>query len=230
MPLPEKFKCGITNWNYIYDLCRDLAYNVVESGYVPDAIVALARGGWFAGRIMCDFLCISDLISLKVEHYVGTACVGDECRIKYPILDEMIRSKRVLIVDDIADTGKSLQYSIKYVSEFEPIEVKTGALQLLFTSEFTPDYYAEYLEDWIWIVYPWNFIEDMTDLIVKMMSKDRRPGWDLKTIKMGLKHRYSIEPMHFDIAQPGRLAEVLREMERREIVQFDGIRWKLNER
>jgi hypothetical protein len=167
------------------------------------------------------------LISLKVEHYVGTACVGDECGIKYPIIDEMVRSKRVLIVDDISDTGKSLQYSTNYVKEFEPTEVKTGALQLLFTSEFTPDYYAEYLEDWVWVVYPWNFIEDMTDLITKMMRKERRPSWDLKTIKMGLKQWYSIEPMYLDIAQPGRLTEVLRAMERREIVHFDGIRWKL---
>jgi hypothetical protein len=63
-----------------------------------------------------------------------------------------------------------------------------------------------------------------------MMSKERRPSWDLKTIKIGLRHWYSIEPMYLDIAQPGRLAEVLREMERREIVHFDGIRWKLNER
>jgi len=227
MPLPEKFKCAITNWNYIYDLCRDLAYSVESSFYAPDVIVALARGGWFAGRMMCDFLGINDLIRLKVEHYVGTACVGDECRIKYPIVEEMVHGKRALIIDDISDTGKSLQYSVNYVKEFGPTEVKTGALQLLFTSEFTPDYYAEYLEDWIWVVYPWNFIEDMTDLITKMMTKERRRSWDLKTIKMGLKHWYSIEPMHFDIAQPGRLTEILREMERREIVRFEGNGWKL---
>jgi hypoxanthine phosphoribosyltransferase len=227
MPLPEKFKCAITNWSYIYDLCRDLAYSVEASFYAPDVIVALARGGWFAGRMMCDFLGINDLISLKVEHYVGTACVGDECRIKYPIVEEMVHGKRALIVDDISDTGKSLQYSVNYVKEFGPTEAKTGALQLLFTSEFTPDYYAEYLEDWVWVVYPWNFIEDMTDLITKMMTKERRRSWDLKTIKMGLKHWYSIEPMYFDIAQPGRLTEILREMERREIVHFEGSGWTL---
>jgi hypoxanthine phosphoribosyltransferase len=227
MPLPEKFKCAITNWNYIYDLCRDLAYSVEASFYAPDVIVALARGGWFAGRMMCDFLGVNDLISLKVEHYVGTACVGDECRIKYPIVEEMVYGKRALIVDDISDTGKSLQYSLNYVREFGPIEIKTGALQLLFTSEFIPDYYAEYLEDWIWVVYPWNFIEDMTDLITKMMAKERRRSWDPKAIKMGLKHWYSIEPMYFDIAQPGRLTEILRVMERREIVHFDGEGWRL---
>ncbi|MGZ4929014.1 MAG: phosphoribosyltransferase, partial [Halobacteriota archaeon] len=151
MALPEKIKCTVTNWNYIYDLCRDLSASVVESGYEPDVIVALARGGWFAGRMVCDFLGISDLISLKVEHYVGTARLADECRVRYPIAEEMVKDKRVLIVDDIADTGKSLQHASDYVKEFKPADCRTGVLQLLFTSETTPDYFAEFLEDWMWV-------------------------------------------------------------------------------
>ena len=126
MALPEKIKCTVTNWNYIYDLCRDLSSSVVESGYDPDVIVALARGGWFAGRMVCDFLGISDLISLKVEHYVGTARLADECRVRYPIAEEMVKDKRVLIVDDIADTGKSLQHASDYVKEFKPADCRTG--------------------------------------------------------------------------------------------------------
>src|SRR5512136_2585112 len=135
MAVPEKIKCTVTNWNYIYDLCRDLSVSVVGSGYEPNVIVALARGGWFAGRMVCDFLGISDLISLKVEHYVGTALLADECKIRYPITEEMVQDKRVLIVDDIADTGKSLDHSVRYVTDFRPADCKTGVLQLLFTSE-----------------------------------------------------------------------------------------------
>jgi hypoxanthine phosphoribosyltransferase len=196
---PEKIKCTVTNWNYIYDLCRDLSASVVESGYEPDVIVALARGGWFAGRIVCDFLGISDLISLKVEHYV----------------------------DDIADTGKSLQHSLDYVREFKPTDCKTGVLQLLFTSEITPDYYAEFLEDWMWVVYPWNFIEDMIDLIVKLMAKEKRDAWNEKSIKAGLNHSFSIDPIHFDIAQPGRLPEILNEMQRRKLIELKEGGWTL---
>ena len=51
MSLPENFKCVITNWDYIYRLCRKIAMDVRSSGYKPDVIVALARGGWFAGRV-----------------------------------------------------------------------------------------------------------------------------------------------------------------------------------
>jgi hypoxanthine phosphoribosyltransferase len=227
MVVPEKMKCTVTNWNYIYDLCRNLSSSVVESGYEPDIIVALARGGWFAGRMVCDFLGITDLISLKVEHYVGTARLADECRVRYPLTEEMVKDKRVLIVDDIADTGKSLQHASSYVEGFEPADCRTGVLQLLFTSETVPDYYAEFLEDWMWIVYPWNFIEDMIDLITRLMGKERREVWDEKSIKSGLNHWFSIDPIHFDIAQPGRLPEILKEMQRRGVLMLEEGGWKL---
>jgi len=227
MAVPEKIKCTITNWNYIYNLCRDLSARVVESRYEPDAIVALARGGWFAGRMVCDFLDISDLISLKVEHYVGTARLADECRVRYPIVKEMVEDKQVLIIDDIADTGQSLQHSSDYVREFKPTDCKTGVLQLLFTSEIMPDYHAEFLEDWAWIVYPWNFIEDMIDLTVKLMSKERKNLWNEKSIKVGLNQSFSIDPIHLEIAQPGRLPEILKEMQRRKLLEHKEGGWKL---
>ena len=56
MALPDNFKCVVTNWDYIYNLCRNVADDVKEDGYEPDIIIALARGGWFAGRVLCDFL------------------------------------------------------------------------------------------------------------------------------------------------------------------------------
>jgi len=56
MTVSENIKCTVTNWDYIYGLCRDLSASVVESGYEPDAIVALARGGWFAGRVEAGLL------------------------------------------------------------------------------------------------------------------------------------------------------------------------------
>ena len=71
MALPEKFKCEIVDWKFVYDLCDGLAEKL-RLEYEPEAIVALARGGWFPGRILCDLLGISDLISLKIEHYLGT--------------------------------------------------------------------------------------------------------------------------------------------------------------
>jgi len=49
--------------------------------------------------------------------------------------------------------------------------VRTATLQLLDTSEFQPDFVGERLEEWTWVVYPWNFIEDMIELVEGVMKR-----------------------------------------------------------
>ncbi|MFW5900451.1 MAG: phosphoribosyltransferase, partial [Halodesulfurarchaeum sp.] len=131
--LPDEFNCTITNWEYIYDLNRMVADQVKADEFEPDVIVALARGGWFSGRVLCDFLGLDDLTSLKMEHYVGTAAKGDEPEIRYPMPEGSVAGKDVLIVDDIADTGGSIQHAYDYVTDRESGEVRTATLQLLQT-------------------------------------------------------------------------------------------------
>jgi hypothetical protein len=224
--LPERFKCTVTTWDFIYSLCRDVSKKIKSSGYQPDVIVALARGGWFPGRVLCDFLNLDDLTSLKVEHYVGTAAATGRPEIKYPLHDEAIRDKRILIVDDIADTGKSLRFAREHVLKSGPKEVKTASLQVLSTSEFTPDYYAQKLKEWTWVIYPWNFLEDMCDIISRMMKREERI-WTIEDIYEGLKENYQIEPIALEIAQPGRLPEVMDELVWRGIVEKEGKGWKI---
>jgi len=219
MVLPDKFKCVITNWDYIYDLCRHVSNDVKRSGYQPDTIIALARGGWFAGRVLCDFLGLNDLTSLKIEHYVGTANAGGGPAIRYPLADKAVEGKKVLIVDDICDTGKSIVHSKEYVSEQNPADIRTAVLQYLYTSEVKPDYIGEELEEWGWIVYPWNFIEDMIDIISRLMAKEKLDEWTIQKIRSGLLKYHNIDPISFEIAQPDRLDEILAEMVRRGIVK-----------
>ena len=216
---PDKFKCVVTNWDYMDGLCRRVAEQIKDDGFEPDIIVALARGGWFAGRLLCDLLGLDDLTSLKIEHYVGTAKQTGEVKIRYPLPDESVKGKTVLIVDDIADTGKSLMTAKSHVEALEASEVKTATLQLLYTSKFTPDYFGEYMEEWAWVIFPWNFIEDMTDLISRLMSKEKKELWSEWDIKWGLHEYHQIDPIYLEIAQPRRFFEIMDEMERRGIVE-----------
>jgi hypoxanthine phosphoribosyltransferase len=228
--LPEEFKCTITNWEYIYDLCREVSEEVKAAEFEPDVVVALARGGWFAGRCLCDFLGLDDLTSLKMEHYVGTATKSGEPTVRYPMPEGSVEGKDVLVIDDIADTGGSISRAHEYVTDRDPGEVRTATLQLLGTSEFEPDFVGERLDEWAWIVYPWNFIEDMVDLISGVMAKadaDTFTGEDVRDL---LASYHQIERIEMEIAQPGRLEEVLAEMERRDvIVSVDDGEWRLAE-
>jgi hypoxanthine phosphoribosyltransferase len=213
--LPEEFDCTITNWEYIYGLCRDVADEVRADEFEPDVVVALARGGWFAGRCLCDFLGLDDLTSLKMEHYVGTAERADEPTVRYPMPEGSVAGKDVLIVDDIADTGGSMRRAEEYVRERDPEGVRTAMLQLLGTSEFQPDYVGERLEEWTWVVYPWNFVEDMVDLVAGVLEKEGPGVYDREDVRGLLEAYHGIERISMEIAQPGRLEEVLAEADRR---------------
>lgn len=133
----------------------------------------------------------------------------------------MVEERDVLIVDDITDTGKSLIQAKEYVSDLNPSEIKTATLQYLDTSKANPDFVGERLDEWAWIVYPWNFIEDMIDLIEQLMEKEGLEKLTKERIKKGLKKYNQIDPIWFEIAQPNRLNEVLQEMEYRGILEKD---------
>ncbi|WP_129114745.1 phosphoribosyltransferase [Halegenticoccus tardaugens] len=227
--LPDEFNCTITNWDYIYGLCRDVSDQVKASRFEPDVIVALARGGWFAGRCICDFLGLDDLTSLKMEHYVGTAQKTGEPEVRYPMPEGSVEGKDVLIIDDIADTGGSIKRAHEYVHERNPGEVRTATLQLLQTSEFDPDFIGERLEHWAWVVYPWNFIEDMIDLIGGVMEKADGDVFAKDDVRHYLSEYHNIDRIEMEIAQPNRLDEVMAEMTRRGRVEpvDGGAGWRL---
>jgi len=220
--LPEDFTCTITNWEYIYSLCRDVSNDVKRDSFEPDVVVALARGGWFAGRCICDFLGLDDLTSLKMEHYVGTAEKADEPQVRYPMPEGSVDGKDVLIIDDIADTGGSIRRAEEYVEERAAGDIRTATLQLLDTSEFEPDYVGENLEEWAWMVYPWNFIEDMIDVISGDMERADQETFTKADIRHYLSEYHDVERIEMEIAQPNRLGEVLTEMERRGVIDDAG--------
>lgn len=229
MALPEQFKCVITNWDYIYGLCRGISKDVKKSGYKPDVIVALARGGWFAGRVLCDFLNLNDLISLKVEHYTGTASASVGPKLRYPFDSSMVKGKSVLIVDDISDTGKSMMFAKEYILKHGPTDVRTATLQHLQCSQSKADYVGEVLDEWAWVVFPWNFMEDMCDITGQVMNKEKLNVWTMDDFRLCLKKYHQIEPMYFEMSQPGRMQEVLSEMEYRGKIRSigDGVWEKL---
>jgi Predicted phosphoribosyltransferases len=228
--LPEEFDCTITDWEYIYGLCRSVSEQVKAARFDPEMIVALARGGWFGGRCICDFLGLNDLTSLKMEHYVGTAQKAEEPQIRYPMPEGSLTGKDVLIIDDIADTGGSIQRANEYVTGRDPGEVRTATLQLLESSQFEPDFTGERLEAWTWVVYPWNFIEDMADLIEGVMRRADDDAFDTEAIRRYLASVHEIDRIEMEIAQPNRLDEVLTEMERRHTIEpTSGDAWRLAE-
>ena len=176
---------------------------------MPEVIIGVARGGWYLARVLCDFFMVKDLFSLKMEHWGVTATVTGAAELKFGLDSEAqkkLKGKRVLIADDVTDTGDSIKFALEYVSAFEPLDVKTATMHHKTSSSFMPDFYGELMTEWRWIIYPWSVYEDMMELMEKMMEK-RSGKADLEEIRSAMKDEYDLYiPYHL-------LREVLANME-----------------
>jgi hypoxanthine phosphoribosyltransferase len=59
----------ILTWEDVYNLTLRLSERVVESGFKPDAVVGIARGGWIPARILSDVLYADTLQNIRIEYY-----------------------------------------------------------------------------------------------------------------------------------------------------------------
>jgi hypoxanthine phosphoribosyltransferase len=143
-------------------------------------------------RLMCDFLGITDLISLKVEHWLQTGRTKDEATIRYPLSAD-ITMKKLLLIDDITDTGKSLLTSITYVKKLHPSDLRVATMQYIPQSAVKPDYYAEEVKTWTWFIYPWNWIEDTSTLIIRLMKNHPETEFTLLDLEEGLETLFEIK-------------------------------------
>jgi hypoxanthine phosphoribosyltransferase len=71
----------------------------------------------------------------------------------------------LLVIDDVTDTGETLSTAVSYLQEQNPFRIRTAVLHHKISSGFTPDYYAELVKDWRWIIYPWAVHEDISGFL-----------------------------------------------------------------
>ncbi|MDO8959606.1 MAG: phosphoribosyltransferase [Rhodocyclaceae bacterium] len=160
-------RCEIISWSAFHDLARRLARKIADSGYRPDVIVAIGRGGYVPGRVLSDFLDQMDLTSFKIEHY-RHARKQHAARVRYPLAAD-VTGRRVLLVDDVADSGETFAVALAHLnSRGAPAEIRSAVLHYKTVSPYVPDYYAQKAIKWRWIIYPWAVAEDVGSFIRAM--------------------------------------------------------------
>jgi len=211
-----EFRCRFVSWEDIERWCKIVAKKLKEDGYRPDVIVGLARGGLVPARLLSDYLHIKDLYAVKTEHWGITATPDGEAKLAQP-LQVNIDGKKVLVVDDITDTGKSLTLALNHISELSPSEIKSATLLHITHSSYEPDYYAEPVpaEKWTWFIFPWNVYEDLRNLTQKVLDVER----NFDEIREEMKRRFLIE------VPEDKLMEVLRELEEWGYIEKRGDKW-----
>ncbi|MBD3210918.1 phosphoribosyltransferase [Candidatus Micrarchaeota archaeon] len=139
------------SWNAVTKYCEELAEKT--SPFRPDMIIGISRGGIVPARILSDVLGIKKLGIIGVAFYRKAGKKGMEPEITQH-LDMEIAGKRVLLVDDVSDTGNSLVFVKRRLEKKRPKEVKTATLHYKPHSVLKPDYFIGTTE--AWIVYPWE--------------------------------------------------------------------------
>ena len=156
------------SWEEYNKKTEELALKISNDGWKFNQVVCIAKGGLRVGDIFARIFDVP-LAILSVESYKGEGVKNEQGAITFSRdlakTSPNIGSK-VLIVDDLADSGVTLKKSIDWLQHFygfyldEPI--RTAVLFHKAVSKFKPDYHVDFLEDSPWIHMPYEKYEEMT--------------------------------------------------------------------
>jgi len=189
-------RCRRAGWGEVERWADTVAARVRAAGRRPEAIVGLTRGGWVPARLLGDRLGIHRLVSLRVQHWGVTASRDGEARLTEGLSGE-VRGQAVLVVDDITDTGESLHLASEHVRAAGPSEVETAALVHIAHSKFVPTYYGEEIprDAWVWVVFPWNYWEDLATLAARAEKLGAGPA----RVRATLRERCGLDVLEEDV-------------------------------
>jgi len=160
--LSSELEFEVPSWEQIYELLLNLANRIRKANFRPDVIVGISRGGWPPARIMSDLLENPELANVKAEFYLGVAETKGEPVITQPV-SVSVMGKKVLVVDDVADTGKSLRLVRSHLREHGATEVKIATIYYKPWSILTPDWYEK--ETSSWVIFPWERKETVRNIV-----------------------------------------------------------------
>lgn len=183
-------KCRRTSWEEAEGWADLVASQVRAQRKVPDTIVALTRGGWVPARLLADRLGIRRLVSIRLQHWGVTAQPSGKAELTEG-LSGPVKNERVLVVDDITDTGQSLQLAVEAVRAGGAREVLSATFLHIAHATFVPDFVAEEIprDRWVWVIFPWNYWEDIRHLVQAAVTE----GKDAHGVRALLRERSGID-------------------------------------
>lgn len=141
-------------WERYGQACREMAEVIAADDFRPDIILAIARGGLFFAGSLGYALSVKNIYTMNVEYYTGEDERLDVPVVLPPYLELVdLEDSRVLVVDDVADTG----HTLKLVRDFckdNVGHVRTAVLYEKDRSVVKCDYIWQRCN--LWIEFPWS--------------------------------------------------------------------------
>ncbi len=156
------FKLEIPTISEIYDYIVDLANEILEKKAYYDLILAVARGGLIPARILGDLLKIKDIRVIYSRYYRGPYETLEKPVIEAKDIGD-IRGKSILVVDDVADTGDTLNEIKNYLIRNGAKNVDIAVIYIKPWNKAEINYFSR--ETDAWIIFPWEFVETCMQLV-----------------------------------------------------------------
>jgi hypothetical protein len=155
------------SWDDLGQEMFHLAQKILAKAERYDRIVALAKGGVTFARALADHLNIKEISSIQIEFYSG---IGQTK--KTPVITQTlpvsIRDNNILIVDDIVDSGETMQLATDYLRYHGIKNVATCTLISKPWSKYQVDFYVHPSE--AWVIFPYESRETI-QLLSEMWQK-----------------------------------------------------------
>ena len=145
-----------SSWNYYIEGITELGEAILASGWKPTAILAIARGGLIPGAMLAYMLGVRRILAIESQHYDSNRSrfeSGPRLFGVNSVLDSLdVNSDRLLIVDDIIDTGETIKL-IRDETKSHAQEIKVAALYVRSNQKHAADWYWKIEDEWV--VFPW---------------------------------------------------------------------------
>lgn len=144
----------VLTWEAFGRASRELAQTVADSGFRPEIIIAVARGGLLPAGALSYSLGVKLSDAINVEFYTDVHETLPDPVLMAPFLDtENLEGKSLLVVDDVADSGRTLALVIEILERYGG-DVRSAVIYGKPRSAVDPDYVWRRTSEWI--VFPWS--------------------------------------------------------------------------
>jgi hypoxanthine phosphoribosyltransferase len=144
----------VLTWDGFGAATRAISRAIVADGFAPDVVVAIARGGLLPAGAIAYGLGAKNCGAINVEFYTGIGTVLDAPEVLPPELDmNYLDGRRVLLVDDVADSGRTLELAVRLLRE-KGADVRSVTIYTKPTTIIEPDYSFKSTD--LWIDFPWS--------------------------------------------------------------------------
>lgn len=144
----------VLTWEGFGAASRDLAQTIADSGFRPEIIVAVARGGLLPAGALSYSLGVKLSDAINVEFYTDVHETLPDPVLLAPLLDtENLTGKSLLVVDDVADSGRTLALVIDILKQYGG-DVRSAVIYGKPHSVVDADYVWRKTDQWI--VFPWS--------------------------------------------------------------------------